>query len=30
MQDAIYRLDVAMVSMGYLYPPQVSYSLRQD
>ncbi|HOK66724.1 MAG TPA: hypothetical protein PK054_07525 [Anaerohalosphaeraceae bacterium] len=24
MQDAIYRLDVAMVSMGYFYPPQRS------
>jgi rhamnogalacturonan endolyase len=27
MQDDIYRLDVAMVSMGYLYPPQLSYYL---
>ena len=25
MQDDIYRMDVAMVSMGYLYPPQLSY-----
>jgi rhamnogalacturonan endolyase len=25
MQDDIYRLDVAMVSMGYFYPPQLSY-----
>jgi rhamnogalacturonan endolyase len=24
MQDPIYRLDVAMVSMGYFYPPQLS------
>lgn len=30
MQDPIYRMDVAMVSMGYLYPPQLSYYLRQD
>lgn len=30
MQDAIYRLDVAMVSMGYLYPPQLSYYFTQD
>lgn len=25
MQDPIYRLDVVMVSMGYFYPPQLSY-----
>jgi rhamnogalacturonan endolyase len=25
MQDDIYRLDAAMVSMGYFYPPQLSY-----
>lgn len=24
MQDRLYRLDVAMVSMGYFYPPQLS------
>ncbi len=30
MQDNIYRLDVAMVSMGYLYPPQLSYYLTQE
>lgn len=30
MQDALYRLDVAMVSMGYLYPPQLSYYLKQN
>lgn len=30
MQDAIYRLDAAMMSMGYLYPPQLSYYFRQD
>lgn len=29
MQDPLYRLDVAMVSMGYLYPPQLSYFLKQ-
>lgn len=29
IQDDIYRLDVAMVSMGYLYPPQLSYYFRQ-
>lgn len=28
MQDDIYRLYVAMVSMGYLYPPQLSYYLK--
>ena len=27
MQDDIYRMYVAMVSMGYLYPPQLSYYL---
>jgi rhamnogalacturonan endolyase len=30
MQDALYRLDVAMVSMGYLYPPQTSYPLTSN
>lgn len=29
MQDDIYRMDVAMVSMGYLYPPQLSYYFEQ-
>jgi rhamnogalacturonan endolyase len=29
MQDPLYRLDVAMVSMGYLYPPQLSCFLEQ-
>jgi rhamnogalacturonan endolyase len=29
MQDDIYRLDVAMESMGYLYPPQLSYYFTQ-
>lgn len=29
MQDDIYRMDVAMVSMGYLYPPQLSYYFGQ-
>jgi len=28
MQDPIYRNDVAMVSMGYLYPPQLSYYMK--
>ncbi len=27
MQDPVYRSYVAMVSMGYLYPPQLSYYL---
>ena len=27
MKDDIYRMYVAMVSMGYLYPPQLSYYL---
>ncbi|MBM4103197.1 MAG: silent information regulator protein Sir2 [Planctomycetes bacterium] len=30
MQDPIYRNDVALVSMGYFYPPQLSYYLTQD
>jgi rhamnogalacturonan endolyase len=30
MQDPIYRNDTAMVSMGYFYPPQLSYYLTQD
>jgi rhamnogalacturonan endolyase len=30
MQDPIYRNDVAMVSMGYFYPPQLSYYFTQD
>jgi hypothetical protein len=30
MQDDIYRMDVAMVSMGYLYPPQLSYYFKSD
>ncbi|MCE5186520.1 MAG: hypothetical protein LLF76_10385 [Planctomycetaceae bacterium] len=30
MQDPIYRMDVAMISMGYLYPPQLSYYLKQN
>lgn len=29
MQDNLYRLDVAMVSMGYFYPPQLSYYFTQ-
>jgi rhamnogalacturonan endolyase len=27
MQDPLYRNDVALVSMGYFYPPNTSYSL---
>ncbi len=27
MQDALYRMDVAMQTMGYLYPPQLSKPL---
>lgn len=30
MQDPIYRNDVAAVSMGYFYPPQLSYYLAQN
>lgn len=30
MQDPIYRNDAALVSMGYFYPPQLSYYLAQD
>lgn len=30
MQDLIYRLDVAMVSMGYFYPPQRSVYFALD
>jgi hypothetical protein len=28
MQDPIYRKDVALQSMGYFYPPQLSYHFR--
>jgi hypothetical protein len=28
MQDDTYRMYVAKVSMGYLYPPQLSYTLK--
>jgi rhamnogalacturonan endolyase len=28
MQDPIYRNDVTMVSMGYFYPPQLSYYMK--
>jgi hypothetical protein len=27
MQDPLYRNDVALVSMGYFYPPNTSYNL---
>lgn len=29
MQDEIYRMDIAMNSMGYFYPPQLSYYFTQ-
>ena len=28
MEDPLYRNDVAMQAMGYLYPPQTSYYFR--
>jgi rhamnogalacturonan endolyase len=30
MQDPLYRNDVALVSMGYFYPPNTSYNLFPD
>ena len=28
MQDPLYRKDVALQTMGYFYPPQLSYHFR--
>ena len=28
MEDPLYRKDVALQAMGYLYPPQLSYHFR--